>query len=90
MPEYDNNMRGVLFKNKGKEPGDPTTEKWPDYKGNCEIEGVKYWLSAWIKKSRDGMTFMSLALQEQDERKSGKSKRGEADNQAGFDDEIPF
>jgi hypothetical protein len=44
MADYDNNLSGVLFKN---DKGD--NEKRPDYKGSAEIEGVQYWVSAWIR-----------------------------------------
>lgn len=55
--QYDNNMRGVLFKNDRKE-----NDRHPDYKGSCEIDGVKHWISAWIKESQKGK-FMSLSFQ---------------------------
>jgi uncharacterized protein (DUF736 family) len=56
--QYDNNLRGVLFKNERK-----TAQNHPDYTGNCEIEGKEYWISAWIKQGRNsGKNFMSLAF----------------------------
>lgn len=58
MPDYDNNMRGVLFKNDKKQ-----SDTHPDYKGNAEIEGVEYWVSAWIKTSGKGAKFMSMSFQ---------------------------
>lgn len=58
MPEYDNNNSGVLFKNDKKE-----TEKHPDYKGSCEVNGVEYWLASWLKtSSKTGEKFMSLSF----------------------------
>jgi hypothetical protein len=58
--QYDNELRGVLFKNKEKDPQNPN---WPDYKGNAEIAGVQYWVSAWIKTPKaGGDKFMSLSF----------------------------
>ena len=42
-----NNLRSVLFKNDRKE-----SDSHPDYKGSAEVEGVEYWLAAWIKTAR--------------------------------------
>jgi hypothetical protein len=61
MTEYSNELRGVLFKNDRKEK-----DTHPDYKGSAEIEGVEYWLSAWIKTSTKGK-FMSLSFKAKDE-----------------------
>lgn len=62
MPEYDNNMSGVLFKHDKN-----GNNKAPDYKGNCEIDNVEMWMSAWIKKSKDGSkTFMSFSFEPKD------------------------
>lgn len=58
MADYDNNNTGVLFKNDRKE-----SEKQPDYKGEAELDGTAYWMSAWIKKStKTGKPFMSFAF----------------------------
>lgn len=59
---YDNNNRGVLFKNDKKE-----NDKQPDYTGKIEVENKEYNLSAWIKESKKtGKKFMSLAVQEKE------------------------
>lgn len=57
MTEYDNTNRGVLFKNDRKD-----SDKHPDYKGNINVNGVEFWLSAWIKEGQKGK-FMSLSIQ---------------------------
>lgn len=49
MADYDNNLTGVLFKN-----DKDGNEKRPDYKGSAEIEGVQYWVSAWIRDTAKG------------------------------------
>lgn len=57
MTPYDNNMRGVLFKNKDKQGNGP------DYKGHCEIDGKQFWMDAWIKTPKaGGDKFMSVSL----------------------------
>jgi hypothetical protein len=43
---YDNNNRGAIWKNEKKE-----TEKHPDFKGDLNIDGVIYNVSAWKRKS---------------------------------------
>jgi uncharacterized protein (DUF736 family) len=63
MAEFDNTNSGALFKNDKK-----TKESQPDYKGNINVDGTEYWISAWIKTSRAGQKFMSLALTPKDER----------------------
>jgi len=60
MPDYDNNLRGVLF------PNDKAKDTQPDYKGSCEIDGVEYWVSGWKKLSKSQKPFMSLSFQAKD------------------------
>jgi len=63
MPEYDNKLSGALFKN---DKGD--NEKKPDYTGNyTHSDGVKFRVSAWIKKDKNGNSFMSYKMQEKTE-----------------------
>ena len=56
MSQYDNNNTGALFK------ADKKSDKHPDYTGNCEINGVHIWMSAWIKTSKNGQKFMSFSF----------------------------
>lgn len=69
MTQYDNNMRGVLFKNDRKEK-----DSHPDYKGSCEVNGVEMWLSAWIKEGAKGK-FMSLSFQPKEDQEQNKGPR---------------
>lgn len=81
MKEYDNNMRGVLFKNdRKKQPNHP------DYTGQCEIEGDEFWLSAWIKEGKKGK-FMSISFKPKDEENGDNRSRGRSRDD---DEDIPF
>lgn len=84
MTDYDNNLRGVLFKNDKK-----ATDKHPDYKGSCEIEGQEYWLSAWVRESKSGSKFLSLSFTVKEAQQATYTapevSRGSLD-----DDSIPF
>ena len=67
---YDNNNSGMLGKNERK-----TTANHPDYTGQCEINGVKFWVSAWIKDGKpggkmEGKKFFSLSFKPQDAAKA--------------------
>ena len=83
--DYDNTNSGALFKNDKKE-----TEKHPDYKGSVNVGGTEYWLSAWIKTSKQGTKFMSLSVKPRDEAPQRQAPRQAA---GGFDDmpdDVPF
>jgi len=56
VSEYDNELRGVLFKNKQKRPD----KKDADYRGNATINGVEYWLDSWVNESKGGVKYMSV------------------------------
>lgn len=47
--------QGALFKNLDKDE-----ETHADYKGDILINGQSYWLNAWLKKSKNGVTYMSV------------------------------
>lgn len=58
--QYDDELRGALFKNKDKQPGD----KRPDYKGFAQVNGVRYEMAAWLRTSqRSNEKFMSFKLE---------------------------
>jgi uncharacterized protein (DUF736 family) len=84
MSDYDNTNSGALFKNERKE-----TEKHPDYTGQLNVNGVDHWVSAWIKKSKTGKTFMSLSIKPKD-LEASKPALVAAGVVAPLDDEIPW
>lgn len=86
--QYDNNLSGVLFKN---DKGD--NEKRPDYKGSAEIEGVHYWVSAWIRDGAKGK-FMSMKYEKKEQQAAASKPQQAAPKPTpdfdSFDDDIPF
>lgn len=83
---YDNTNRGALFKNAKKE-----SDNHPDYTGNINVGGVDYWLSAWIKHSESGRTYMSLSVKAKEDMKPAPqkpaTKRGRVED---MDSDVPF
>ena len=59
--DYDNTNKGALFQNDRKE-----SDRHPDYRGQINIEGTEYWLSAWVKTisqgARQGEEMLSLSV----------------------------
>lgn len=86
MSDYDDNLKGVLFVNRKKE-----NDKQPDMTGSCEIDGVKYRLSAWNKVSAKKETYMSLALTLKDAKPNDEATpQPQAQQQVALDDDVPF
>ena len=97
MTEYDNTGRGVLFKNDRKTEGD----KKPEYTGSLNVDGVEFFLDAWLKVGKSGAKFMSVSVKRKDKQPDQQAPRP-ALRQApaarpapgsGFedmDDDIPF
>lgn len=82
--QYDNNNRGVLFKNDKR-----GNEKSPDYRGSAVIDNIDLNISAWIKRSqKTGDAFMSLKF----EPKQAAPKRAPVMNEKPFndDEDLPF
>jgi uncharacterized protein (DUF736 family) len=80
MSDFDNTNRGALFKN-----NDKTDEQQPDYRGNLNVGGVEFWLSAWIKTSKQGMKYMSIAIKPKNAPVDKSKPRAEE-----MGDKIPF
>lgn len=89
---YDNNRTGALFKNDKKE-----SEKHPDYKGSCEIDGVEYWVSSWLNESKKGTKYLSLKFSPKEEQQRQQRQNLQRSAQAAqidhgddLNDDIPF
>lgn len=88
MSEYDNELRGVLFKNKDKRPD----KKDADYRGRAQVGNVEYWLDAWINEPKSGGDkFMSIKFKAKDVQPNAQPAVA-APPKADFDDiaEVPF
>lgn len=95
MPDYDNSMRGVLFRNDKK-----TSDKHPDYKGNGEVNGIEVWISSWIKTSKQGVKYMSLSFENKEGQVVAQTTAAapadvpidtaDFQSQPAMDDDIPF
>jgi len=87
--DYDNNLTGVLFRNK-----ELKTDRSPLYSGSCEIDNTEYWISAWIKTSKKGDKFMSLAFTAKEENRQTiddyRSKTGSKIGLEDDDEQVPF
>ena len=84
--QYDNTNSGALFKNdmEGK------SENFPPYGGSLNVDGVDYWIAAWVKEGQKGK-FFSLAIKPEDAQASPKPQQQAAPSGDNFDDtEIPF
>jgi len=78
---------GSLFKNDKKEK-----DTHPDYRGDCTVNGEKKSIGAWIKKDKNGKSFMSLSFGEpfQKTDKAEPKKEPKKDAFDDLDDDIPF
>lgn len=82
MAYEQKNNSGSLFKNDRKEK-----ETHPDYKGSAMINGVEYWVSAWLKEGKGGTKYMSFSYQPKQEQAPKSQPKDYAED---FDDSCPF
>ena len=83
MAYEQRNNSGTLGRNKNK-----TEDKHPDHKGSAIIDGVEYWVSAWIKQNGStGEKFFSLSYQKKEEAPQQVRQTAQQDV---VDDDIPF
>ncbi len=87
MAEYDNTNRFALFKNNKQK------ESQPDYTGTITLEGGKEMrLSAWLRESKNGVTYMSGQMSEPLDNQSSNQPMQQQESKSIDDikDDIPF
>ena len=83
--EYDRTNTGLLSRNERK-----TEPTHADHRGTLNVEGVEYWLDAYVKERNDGSgKFFSLRVKRKEAAKVPVAQRPQS---SPFDDidEIPF
>ncbi len=80
MTTYDNTNSGTLFKNDKK-----AKDTDPAFKGQINVEGKEYWMSSWVKTSKQGASFMSIKLTSKDRQISEPTRKA-----ADLPDDLPF
>lgn len=97
MTEYDNTNRGSIWKNEKKNPeSEDYRDTLPDFTGELDVDGVKFFVDAWRRKEdakpkAPALTFkvkrkdaQRAAPKRADPITSGRSLRDE------MSDDIPF
>jgi hypothetical protein len=74
-------MSGSLFVNSKKEK-----DTHPDRNGTALIGGVEYWVSGWIKETKSGDKWLSLAFKPKEQTPS----KPQSQNHDTEEDNIPF
>lgn len=88
MTQYDNTNRGQIWGNDKKE-----TDRHPDFKGDINIEGKEYWLSAWKRKpdANPKAPALSFSVQAKDAAPQQTAQPAPQMQQpSDFDDDIPW
>lgn len=83
--DYDNNMTGVLFKNERKR-----SDKDPGYTGSAEIDGVEFWLSAWLNESDKRGKYFKIKFKPKDDDRNERRSNNSSNRRPVDDEDIPF
>ena len=81
MLKQQRDNSGILFKNDRKE-----TDNHPDYTGTINVNGVEFYLNAWIKQGQKAK-FMSLSVKPKETHQKATASAKAGDD---FDDQIGF
>ena len=87
--QYDNDLSGALF---AVAEADKKSEHSPDFRGECELGGINYWIAGWKNKSKAGVKYLSLKFTvKEDESAPKPTPKGKERIKPGIeDDDIAF
>lgn len=84
---YDNTNKGMMARADNRK-----TDAHPEFTGSLNVEGVDYWVSAWVNEGKpggklEGKKYFSIKIN----RKEGGSTTGRPASDSSFvSDDIPF
>lgn len=80
--QYDNTNRGSLWKNDNK-----TTDNHPDLRGELNVNGKEFWVSAWKRKegASDKAPILSFSIQPKEAQQQTTQQQPNT-----YDDDIGF
>ena len=86
---YDNTNSGMLARNENRK-----TDKHPEYSGSLNVEGVDYWVSAWVNEGKpggkmEGKKYFSIKINRKEQNVGGTVRSAPTGFRDDFDD-IPF
>lgn len=87
MNDYDNTNRGAIWPARERK-----SDKHPHFKGEANIEGVEYWVSAWKKQEGDPAKAPSLkfSFQRKDDAHKEGVKKAKQAAASELDSDLPF
>ena len=84
MPDYPPDA-GTGFLRRNEKASKPSH---PSHTGTATVDGVKYFVSAWVNEGDDGKKYFKLSFRPAEDRSDDRQpQRG---GRAQFDDQIPF
>lgn len=85
MSDFDRTNTGILSRNERK-----TDEKHADFAGSLNVDGVEYFLDAYVRERKDGSgKFFSLRVKRKD-KQAGANGSQQSGRSPIEDDSIPF
>lgn len=94
---YDNTNSGMMARNENRK-----SDKHPEFTGSINVNGVDYWLSAWVNEGKpggklEGKKYFSIKLNPKEQRTSSIPAEGVITPDAylrsrggDISDDIPF
>lgn len=81
MSQYDNTNSGAVWPNK-----DRKTDKHPTHTGSINVEGVEYWVNAWVGDKAKNQPSLSIKITKKEPKQSKQ-----APAPAAYDNlDVPF
>lgn len=87
---YDNINSGMLARNENRK-----TDKHPEYSGSINVEGVDYWVSAWVNEGKpggkmEGKKYFSIKINRKEQSGGSSVSRPAPTGFRDDFDDIPF